>query len=156
MYQLTPGSVIALTIALTTEALHHEQTPPNWSTILVLQDILLTYSFISATIPCVRSFLGAFFSPFLSFPGFARTLQGSTTGYSVALRSLSSKKDTVTSQANEDVHVLMRPDQARYEIQIRHSQSRRAEGTRSVGSDDSERMMIRRQTEVYVHSDAGD
>ena len=140
---LTGNSTIVLTVALTAEYLTHGG---NHAWVLILQEVLLCYSFMSATVPCIRSFLGAFFSPFQTLPGFGTSFK-TTTVNSIALRSMDKKVAPKTDE------VPLRTDVAEYGVDIGHGPRRRTEDGDSVVSDGSERMIIRGNTEIQVRNE---
>ncbi|KAK3626087.1 hypothetical protein LTR22_023303 [Elasticomyces elasticus] len=124
---------------------------------LSLQELWLMYSFISATIPSMRSFLGAFGSPRLAAISPGDTMQSGygSRGYplSTLKRPFRGEKGRaasarVLSQAN------LRPDGPFYGVDIRHEERKRADDGNSVASDGSEQMIIRRDTQIRVGREA--
>jgi len=111
------------------------------------------YSFISATIPCMRSFLGAFGSPRLAVTSPGNTMQSGYGSRGIALCTLKepfrgekgrAALARVSSKAN------LRPDGLFYGVDIRHEERKRAGDGNSLASDGSEQMIIRRDTQIRV------
>ncbi|KAK3616427.1 hypothetical protein LTR22_027071 [Elasticomyces elasticus] len=136
---------------------HHNRTSIGLLPTLSLQELWLMYSFISATIPCIRSFLGAFGSPKVAVTSPRNTMQSGYGSRDTALNTL--KKPfrgekgraalaRVSSKAN------LRPDGPFYGVDIRHEERRRAGDGNSLASDGSEQMIIRRDTQIRVEREA--
>jgi len=127
-------------------------------TTLVLQETWLAYSMISNTVPCLRSFVGAFTTNGLVVTRYGTTISV-TKGSSIALNSLR----RANNDDPDDIPIglthtkkSLRPDMALYRVGITRGIDRRAEeagDVDSMASDGSERMIIRRATEVQVQFD---
>ncbi|KAK5735071.1 hypothetical protein LTR17_008407 [Elasticomyces elasticus] len=136
---------------------HHNRASIGLLPTLSLQELWLMYSFISATIPCMRSFLGAFGSPRLAVISPGNTKQsgyGSQgTAFSTLKRPFGSEKGgdasgRVSSKTN------FRPDGPFYGVDIRHEERKGAGDDNSLASDGSEQMIIRRDTQIHVEREA--
>ncbi|KAK5695097.1 hypothetical protein LTR17_024622 [Elasticomyces elasticus] len=124
---------------------------------LSLQELWLMYSFISATIPCMRSFLDAFGSPRLAVTCPRNTMQSGYGSRGTALSTLkrpfrgekaSAASVRVSSNANH------RPDGPFYGVDIRRQERKRAGDGNSLASDGSEQMIIRQDTQIRVEREA--
>ncbi|KAK5677177.1 hypothetical protein LTS10_010366 [Elasticomyces elasticus] len=136
---------------------HHNRASIGLLPTLSLQELWLMYSFISATIPCMRSFLGAFGSPRLAIISPGNTKQS---GYGSQGTALSTLKRPFGSEKGGDASARVsskanfRPDGPFYGVDIRHEERKGAGDDNSLASDGSEQMIIRRDTQIHVEREA--
>ncbi|KAF2172081.1 hypothetical protein M409DRAFT_17324 [Zasmidium cellare ATCC 36951] len=173
--------VIAFTIATTSSYIHfldHGRTNIDIAPVVAWQETLLAFSLISASFPCLRSFLWAFMSRGLM------TMYGNTTlvsssghtgagshGASVQLRSLNKSQVSRNDSETGESRFRLRPDQVAYRCDVvgeprkkgsgglsgssAGGSSSAAEG-RGKRSDDSDRMIIHQETSYRVESIGND
>lgn len=114
---------------------------------LVLQEIWFQYSFISCTVLCMRAFIRAFSTPKLNVGGALNTSSG------IALTSM--KRSRTGRDPNTSVVPIpgasnFRPDVAMYDVDVTNGRKRRTADGDSITSDDSQQMIIRRETHIQV------
>jgi hypothetical protein len=126
---------------------------------LTLQELWLMFSFISATIPCMRSFLNAFQSLNFAVTSPTNTKHTTHTGsQGIALESL--KRTFHSAEAMNGMHRVpststsFRPGTSSYGVEIRHEEPGLGEEGASIASDGSERMIIRRDTQIRVEQES--
>ncbi|KAK4508257.1 hypothetical protein PRZ48_001995 [Zasmidium cellare] len=158
--------VIAFTIATTYSYIHFlttGRTNIDIAPVVAWQETLLAFSLISASFPCLRSFLWAFMSRGLM------TMYGNTTflsssghtgvsyGASVQLRSLNKSQVSRNDSEAGESRFRLRPDQVAYRCDVvgeprkKGSANLSGEG-RGRRSDDSEGMIIHQETSYRVES----
>ncbi|KAK5739631.1 hypothetical protein LTR17_005115 [Elasticomyces elasticus] len=153
--ELTPDSVVVFgisqAVAYNHFLKHHNRASIGLLPTLSLQELWLMYSFISATIPCMRSFLGAFGGPRLAVISPGNTMQSGNgsrgTALSTLKRRLSGEKGRETSTRMSH-KANFRPDGPFYGVDIRHEERTGAGDDNSLASDGSEQMIIRRDTQM--------
>jgi len=147
--------VILFSIAQTVTYLHFlESGRANIDLVptLVLQELWLAYSFISSTIPCMRSFVGAFSGSRMMIttinPSVSTYARG---GSGIALGTL--KKSSRIKSANVTCVDEFGSDNAGYKVAVGQGRKRRNGEGDSVASDGSEQMIIRCNTRIQVDSE---
>ncbi|KAK5761040.1 hypothetical protein LTS12_008888 [Elasticomyces elasticus] len=136
---------------------HHNRASIGLLPTLSLQELWLMYSFISATIPCMRSFLGAFGSPRLAVISPGNTKQS---GYGSQGTALSTLKRRFSGEKGREASARVsskanfRPDGPFYGVDIRHEEREGAGDDNSLASDGSEQMIIRRDTQIHIEREA--
>jgi hypothetical protein len=121
---------------------------------LILQELWLTYSFLSATVPCLRPLLGAFNSGALlmTAPGGSSTQRSGYASRSIALETFKRSFRGTESEVNRKTSAgNLRPDEPFYGVNIGHDDQRVAGEGASLASDGSEQMIIRRDTQIRIH-----
>lgn len=134
---------------------------------IVWQEILLGFSLMSASIPCIRAFLWAFMSMGLQGVGGLQNNAGGSYGESSHLRSYTARNGGNALASPQSIANVvsapgkssqLRSDRQNYKVNVRAAQHMkdRESGQRnadqaSIESTSSERMIIHRSTEVEVH-----
>ncbi len=131
------------------------------------QEVLLGFSLISASIPCLRSFLWAFMSTGL-MTAYGNTIIGGSQGGSMHLNSNGrsqnqsvirlQSRDRGNAQPSRTLQSRLRPDWLEYKVGVtsQQRQTRKAAGhnvnveSGSVKSDGSEQMIIHHTTEFEI------
>lgn len=170
--RLTPPRliVIAFTIATTSSYfnfLTQGRTNIDIAPVVAWQETLLAFSLISASFPCLRSFLWAFMSRGLM------TMYGNTTimsssgptshGASMQLRSLNKSHVSRNDSETGESRFRLRPEQVAYRCDVIGEPRKKGSATLSSGgsgggegraktSDDSDRMIIHQETSYRVES----
>jgi hypothetical protein len=124
---------------------------------LALQELWLMYALISSTIPCLQAFVGAFTTNGLVIAG-QTTIQVSRQGNSnsIPLSSLRTNRSGA-SRAGVSNKKAVWPDPGLYDVGVTHGANMRAADRgdgQSIASDGSQQMIIRRDTQIDVHSEA--
>lgn len=134
--------------------------------VVAWQETLLGFSLISASFPCLRSFLWAFMSRGLM------TMYGNTTvvsssgpgshGASMQLRSLNKSQVSRNDSETGESRFRLRPDQVAYRCDVVGEPRKKGSATSSSGgsgaegkgkrSDDSDRMIIHQEMSYRVES----
>lgn len=127
---------------------------------IISTEAMLCASLITASIPSLRSFLWAFMSRgvFTMYGVDTTASQGGSHGVSIPMHSI---RQSETDGDNHDVRlrnrVELRPECLGYRVDVRAAsmakKAKHAGDERSVNSDGSERMIIRRQVEFDMHED---
>ena len=110
---------------------------------LILQELTLCSSFITCTVPCLRSFVGAFNSG-----GTFGTLSKKGNSYALASMVPHSRGRSTYSRTDPN-QIRTRRDLAQHGVSVVHD----TRDDRSVASDGSEQMIIRRETRVAIQFD---
>ncbi|KAF7186246.1 hypothetical protein HII31_12321 [Pseudocercospora fuligena] len=159
--------VIAFSIATTASYFNFLKDGRNSidiSPVIAWQEVLLAFSLISASFPCLRSFLWAFMSRGLM------TMYGNTTASasdprshmgSMQLRSMNkshvSRNESEAGLTTGEGRLRLRPERSEYHVDIRGDSARgQKRSTTDLNpakrSDDSDRMIISMETSYRVES----
>ncbi|KXT02841.1 hypothetical protein AC578_5384 [Pseudocercospora eumusae] len=156
--------VIAFSIATTASYfnfLAHGRNSIDISPVLAWQEVLLAFSLISASFPCLRSFLWAFMSRGLM------TMYGNTTASasdprshmgSMQLRSMNkSRNESEAGMTAGEGRLRLRSDRSEYHVDIRGDSARGqkrspTDPSPAKRSDDSDQMIISMETSYRVES----
>lgn len=138
--------------------LRKDRAPTGVEKPLILQELLLCYSLLSATIPCMRTFVGAFRGHSLtltdpSMPVHSSYELSNTYWLSTMVHSEATERGLSGIDATSGYELNQRPGQVSFDFSVEHRQGSQSLERLSSASDGSDRMIIRRDTRVCVERD---
>ena len=163
-FRLIQAPFSIATIATYFSYLHGERESVDFATTVAWQEIQIGFSLISASIPCLRSFLWAFMSTGLMTIYSNTTTQGSrVTGTHLSLKDKSHGRSAIDSEARDygqsrPLASRLRPDWQEYQVDVQTQRCNKEKHTRhdadtESGSDKSrwsEQMMVHRDVSFEV------
>ncbi|KAK4635120.1 hypothetical protein CLAFUW4_02160 [Fulvia fulva] len=158
--------VIGISVAVTTtyfNFLNNGDDDIDIAPVVAWEEVLLAFSLISASFPCLRSFLWAFMSRGL-MTMYGNTIAESSTNHSrsasVQLRSFNAYKSNTSRTGSEtgDSRFRLRPEQVQYQVNVIGEPRRNPQPSgidtrsRRSESDGSNQMVIHHQTSYRVEN----